>query len=106
MKKLFAAIVAIAMIAPVAAAPALAAPHKDKDNHGQHVSTAAKGNPFRKGQKFDSRRAPNYRVVDYRSYRTLKAPPKGHRYVRSGNDILLVRTDSGIVSSIFSGLIR
>lgn len=104
MKKFVAAIAAIAMIAPIAAAPALAAPKKD--NHGQHVSAAAKVNPFRKGQKFDSRRAPDYRVVDYRSYRTLKAPPRGHRYVRSGHDVLLVRTDNGIVASVFGGLIR
>lgn len=104
MKKFVAAIAAIAMIAPIASVPALAAPKKD--NHGQHVSAVAKGNPFRKGQKFDSRRAPNYRVVDYRSYRTLKAPPRGHRYVRSGNDILLVRTDNNLITSIFAGLIR
>ncbi|WP_066560398.1 RcnB family protein [Croceicoccus bisphenolivorans] len=75
-----------------------------KDNHGQRVAYTA--HKFRKGEKFDRRRATNYRVVNYREYRALKAPPRGYHYVRSGNDVLLVGLTSGIVAAVVSNLIR
>lgn len=75
-----------------------------RDNHGQKVSAAA--HKFRKGEKFDRNRATNYREVNYRSYRQLKAPPRGYHYVQSGNDVLLVGITSGIVSAVVSNLIR
>ena len=75
-----------------------------RTNHGKQVSAAA--HKFRKGEKFDRPRARNYRVVHYRSYRQLKAPPRGYHYVQSGNDVLLVGITSGIVSAVVSNLIR
>ncbi|QZP08101.1 RcnB family protein [Caenibius sp. WL] len=61
---------------------------------------------WRKGERFDRHRAPDYRVIDApRSYR-LYAPPRGYQWVRSGNDAVLVGITSGIVSAIIANAIR
>ncbi|HWU94485.1 MAG TPA: RcnB family protein [Sphingomonas sp.] len=61
---------------------------------------------WRKGERFDSRQARNYRQIDYRKYRGLKAPPRGYRYVQSGNDAVLVGITSGIIAAVITGAIR
>jgi Ni/Co efflux regulator RcnB len=61
---------------------------------------------WRKGQRFDQRQARNYRQIDYRQYRGLRAPPRGYRYVQSGNDAVLVGIGSGIIAAIVAGAIR
>ncbi len=61
---------------------------------------------WRRGERFDYRRAPNYRVLnDYRSYR-LQAPPRGYRYVRSGNDAVLVGVTTGLIAAVIAGAIH
>ena len=60
---------------------------------------------WRKGQRFDQRQARNYRQIDYRQYRGLRAPPRGYRYVQSDRNVYLVN-NGGIISQIFAGLIR
>ncbi|MEG3086411.1 RcnB family protein [Sphingomonas sp. PB4P5] len=60
---------------------------------------------WRKGQRFDQRQARNYRQIDYRQYRGLRAPPRGYRYVQSDRNVILV-SNGGIISQIFAGLIR
>jgi Ni/Co efflux regulator RcnB len=60
---------------------------------------------WRRGQRFDQRQARNYRQIDYRQYRGLRAPPRGYRYVQSDRNVILV-SNGGIISQIFSGLIR
>jgi Ni/Co efflux regulator RcnB len=102
MKKLVAAITAIAMIAPVAA-------EAQHNNHGRQVSQMARQNGnwhrFKKGERFDRNRAQNYRVVNYHTYRShLRAPPRGYHWVQSGNDALLVAVTSGVVASVVAGL--
>ena len=63
-------------------------------------------NDWRRGERFDYRRARNYQVLNnYRGYR-LKAPPRGYHYVRSGNDAVLIGITSGIIAGIFAGAIR
>jgi Ni/Co efflux regulator RcnB len=62
-------------------------------------------NDWRKGQRFDQRQARNYRQIDYRQYRGLRAPPRGYRYVQSDRNVVLV-SNGGIISQIFGGLIR
>jgi len=63
-------------------------------------------NDWRRGERFDYRRARNYQVINnYRGYR-LKAPPRGYHYVRSGNDAVLVGITSGIIAGIIAGAIR
>ena len=61
---------------------------------------------WQKGDRFDSRRAPNYRVISQPRAYGLKAPPSGHRYVQSGNDAILVGITSGVVAAIFANVIR
>ena len=61
---------------------------------------------WRKGERFDRAQARTYRQIDYRQYRGLRAPPRGYRYVQSGNDAVLIGITSGIVASVLSGVIR
>lgn len=126
MKKFVLAAVAASMIASpvlVAAPAAAAAPQR-------HTTTVVKHKPngkvvvkkkvvkqayrparveyrnWKRGQRFDSRYARNYRQIDYRKYRSLKAPPRGYRYVQSGNDAVLVGVTSGIVAAVIANIIR
>ena len=63
-------------------------------------------NDWRRGERFDYRRAHNYRVINnYRTYR-LRTPPRGYHYVRSGNDAVLVGVTSGIIAGIIAGAFR
>ncbi|MEO0033657.1 MAG: hypothetical protein RIS94_3415 [Pseudomonadota bacterium] len=73
-------------------------------SHGAHVSAVARSNPFRAGQRFDRARAPHYSVVSYRSHRHLSAPPRGYRWVRSGDDALLVAIRTGVIRSVVRGV--
>jgi Ni/Co efflux regulator RcnB len=36
----------------------------------------------------------------------LRAPPRGYRYVQSGNDAVLVGVTSGIIAAIFANILR
>jgi len=114
MKKFVLATIAASLLAtPVIAAPAA-------QNHGQQrqaqnhrvvvVQRQAPARQYRsdwkRGQKFDSRYARNYRQVDYRTHRNLKAPPRGYRYVQSGNDAVLVGVTTGIIAAIFANALR
>ncbi|MBY0521609.1 MAG: RcnB family protein [Sphingomonas sp.] len=116
MKKFLLSAIAISMVAT----PTLAAPQRD-DYRGTQRTVIVKKQVYRgppariarpayrawqRGQRFDYRRAPNYRVLnDYRSYR-LQAPPRGYRYVRSGNDAILVGTTSGLIAAVIAGALR
>lgn len=80
--------------------------HRDdrrgRDGHWRGAPPRDRGayaNPFRRGDRFDYRRAPNYRVIEYRDYR-LRRPPRGYHWVRSGNDALLVAIATGVIASI------
>ncbi|WP_404338667.1 RcnB family protein [Sphingomonas sp. MMS12-HWE2-04] len=72
----------------------------------QNPPTPARYRTWQRGQHFDSRYARNYRQVDYRHYRALKAPPRGYRYVQSGNDAVLVGITSGLVAAVFANILR
>jgi Ni/Co efflux regulator RcnB len=61
---------------------------------------------WRRGEKFDRRYAQNYREIDYRQYRGLRAPPRGYHYVRSGNDAVLVGLTSGVIAAVIANVIR
>lgn len=54
---------------------------------------------WRQGQRFDRRYAQNYRVIDYRQYRSrhLYAPGRGQQWVRSGRDAVLVAGNGNIL---------
>ena len=70
-------------------------------NHGPQYR-----NDWRRGERFDYRRARTYQVINnYRGYR-LRTPPRGYHYVRSGNDAILVGITSGVIAGIIAGAIR
>lgn len=61
---------------------------------------------WQRGQRFDARYAPRYRQVDYRQHRGMKAPPRGYRYVQSGNDAVLVSITTGIIAAVLFNALR
>ncbi|MDP5278652.1 RcnB family protein [Sphingomonas sp. DG1-23] len=117
MKKLILGLVA----ASIAATPAMAAApqqyrghdaprhHVQRDDHrgyGYQNRGSYQTRSWHRGDRFDSRYARNYRQIDYRQYRGLRAPPRGYRYVQSGNDAVLVAITSGIIGAVFANMIR
>lgn len=121
MKKMILSAIAATLIAgPLAASAAEAAPQQ-RDRRTTVVRQQPNGRTvvtqrtvsrqpqfrnWRKGQRFDQRYARNYRQIDYRQYRGLRAPPRGYRYVRSGNDAVLVGVTSGIIAAVIANAIR
>lgn len=111
MKTPIALVLAAALLAP--SAPAFAQPSRH-DGSGRGYDQRDYRGPqahrpfvqFRKGERFDRRRAPNYAVVDYHRYRRLSPPPRGYHWVRSGNDAVLVAITTGIVASVIVGAMR
>jgi Ni/Co efflux regulator RcnB len=53
---------------------------------------------WRTGDRFDRRRAENFRRLDDWRARRLAPPPRGAYWARSGRDAVLVRPDGTIVS--------
>jgi len=120
MKKFILAAVAASMVAT----PALAAPQNWQGNNGNGRNAHQTYKPapqqyrgqqsrnqqyrnWRKGERFDARQARNYRQVDYRGYHgRLRAPPRGYRYVQSGNDVVMVSILGGIIGAVFANLAR
>jgi Ni/Co efflux regulator RcnB len=80
--------------------------HTEQRGYGYQNNRGYQNRNWQRGQRFDSRYARNYRQIDYRQYRGLRAPPRGYRYVQSGNDALLVGITSGIIGTVFANLIR
>ena len=61
---------------------------------------------WHRGDRFDYRYAPNYRVIDdYRNY-GLQAPPYGYRWERSGDDAVLVALASGLIGAVIGGALN
>jgi Ni/Co efflux regulator RcnB len=55
---------------------------------------------WQRGERFDSRYASNYMVVSNPYAYNLGAAPRGYRWVRSGNDAVLVAIASGIIGAL------
>jgi Ni/Co efflux regulator RcnB len=119
MKKLILATIAASLIAgPLAVSAADAAPYQERETtvvrhrpDGRTVVTERtvvrpQYRAWHKGDRFDRRYARDYREIDYRQYRGLRAPPRGYRYVRSGNDAVLVGITSGVIAAVVAGAIR
>ncbi len=110
MKKLILGLVAATIaVGPLATTAAEAQPGQRHDRRAdahRGPNNAPAYRSWRKGQRFDQRYAQNYRQIDYRQYRGLRAPPRGYRYVQSGNDAVLVGITSGLIASVFAGAIR
>ncbi|TKD52162.1 hypothetical protein FBR43_07915 [Sphingomonas baiyangensis] len=62
---------------------------------------------WQRGQRFNRAFAPNYRQIDYRTYRQrgLYAPPRGYQWVQSGNDAVLVALASGLIGAVIGGVV-
>jgi len=52
-----------------------------------------------------SYRSSQYVVNDYNRY-GLQAPPRGYQYVRSGNDMLLSNSNSGLIAAVIASLLN
>lgn len=56
------------------------------------------------GQRLPSQyRTRSYVVSNYASY-GLRAPPSGHQYVRTGNDVVLAAVATGLITAVIAGL--
>jgi Ni/Co efflux regulator RcnB len=55
---------------------------------------------WNRGDRFDSRYASNYMVVSNPYAYNLQPAPYGYRWVRSGNDAVLVAIASGIIGAL------
>jgi Ni/Co efflux regulator RcnB len=75
-----------------------------RNNNGRKVVTVrqVQNRKWARGQRFDSRYARNYRVIQNpRAYRLHNAP-RGYRWVQSGNDAVLVAIASGLIGAILA----
>lgn len=113
MKKLILAATALSVLATPFAASAAPMPNYGQQRHvvvtHKTVVTRQSAPQYRnwqRGQRFDSRYARNYRQIDYRTHRGLKAPPRGYHYVQSGNDAVLVALSTGIIAAVFANALR
>jgi Ni/Co efflux regulator RcnB len=121
-----------ALAASVAASPVLAAPwnngydnngryeqrHDDRGRHDRHDRydrydrhdrhdryERMQYRAWKKGQRFDSRYARNYRVIySPRDYR-LRHAPRGYRWVQSGNDAVMVGITTGLIAMVLANAI-
>lgn len=107
-------------ISPLATTSANATPkHKIEKtvqtNHGKRAvvtkTAVAKSNykqqhHWAKGQKFDSRYAANYRVINDPQNHRLYSAPRGHQWVQSGNDAVLVAITSGLIGAVIGNALR
>lgn len=60
---------------------------------------------WRKGDRFDHRRAPRYVVINNPRHYHLHDAPRGYRWVRSGNDAVLVGIASGVVAAVVTSVL-
>jgi Ni/Co efflux regulator RcnB len=58
---------------------------------------------WRRGDRLPRYYRDHYRVVDYRDYRRLRAPPRGYHYVRDDRgELLLVGIATGVILGIIA----
>lgn len=131
MRKIVSLMIAAAMMAPTIASADPGWDHGRGPDHGDHGDRGDRGRgpdggwdhgrggggwrhdgwhdgrpgdwrQFRVGERFERGRAWRYAPVDYRYYR-LRPPPRGYRWVRNGDDAVLIGITSGIVASVIVG---
>ena len=78
----------------------------DRSVHHRVVKAPAKSHRWNKGDRFDSRRAANYRVINNPRHYRLHEAPRGYRWVQSGSDAVLVGIASGVIASVIANIIR
>ncbi|WP_396592865.1 RcnB family protein [Brevundimonas sp. R86498] len=55
------------------------------------------------GQRLPSHYSRGYVINDYSRY-GLRAPPRGHHYVRNGNDVVVAAVAGGLITAVIAGL--
>jgi Ni/Co efflux regulator RcnB len=90
------ALIALAPLCSVAMAQGKTSPSKIEQQASPQKKI--KKRQWRKGGKYDGGGAA---VTDYGRHK-LKTPRKGQRWVRDGNDFVLVTTATGVIASIVS----
>lgn len=75
------------------------------NNRFQRNDSFQRGNRFQerswqRGDRFDSRYAPNYMMISNPYAYNLRPAPYGYRWVRSGNNAVLVAIASGIIGAL------
>ena len=55
---------------------------------------------WQRGERFDSRYAMNYRMIDNPGYYNLQPAPYGYRWVQSGDNAVLVAIASGLIGAL------
>ena len=99
-----------ALAASVLATPVMAAPWNNHDNRGRveqrHDNRGAQHRAWKRGERFDYRQAPNYRVIGTPGSYHLRSAPRGYHWVRSGNDAVLIGITTGIVASVLANAIH
>ena len=98
------ALAAAGLIAVPAAAEAR--DHRDQRTAMHQAEKRTTYVRFNKGQRFDRKRAANYRAVNHRSFRGLQAPRRGLSYVRAGRDVLLIDTRRNLVVAVYRNRFR
>lgn len=84
------------------------------DNHGNNNNNARQyhrddmrgGGPrhdLRRGQRLNQEYRDNRYVVNDWRARKLSAPPRGHQWVRTGNDYVLAAIATGIIAQVLIG---
>jgi len=111
MKKFIIAAVAASLIStPVLAAPMHQQGPNDRSRteqtHRPQVQQQKAKHDWKRGERFDSRRAANYRVIGNPHAYHLKEAPRGYRWVQSGNDAVLVGIATGIIASVIANGLR
>lgn len=72
--------------------------HRPQFQRAAHAPGNERG--WTKGDRFDSRRASNYRVIGNPRAYHLHEAPRGYRWVQSGNDAVLVGIASGLIAAV------
>lgn len=120
MKKVLISIAAASAVLAVPASASAANYHNNdrngryeqQYNHGKQQQNWGKAQPskyakqsyknFRKGDRFDSRYARNYKQINNPRAYGLRDAPKGQHWVRSGNDALLVGLIGGVIGAVIA----
>jgi len=109
-----------ALAATIVAGPVMAqdrGDHRGRDDRGRHEQRwdnrghqdfRGHGNRFadrrwNRGDRFDYRQVRNYRIIGNPGYYHLRPAPRGYRWVRSGNDAVMIAIAGGVVASVLAG---
>lgn len=73
---------------------------RDRDEHAQHDRGAGPHHAYHRGDRLPAREnSKQYIVNDWRAQH-LKEPPRGHHWVRSGDDYVLAAIATGVIADI------